>query len=470
MTESWKGYEGLNLRHAFASLMGKLAAAVVRRTGRGGGTAAPGLVAERLSPAYLYDLLAEIPGGHALISGTNGKTTSAAMVGAMLEKDGREVVRNRSGSNLTRGLLSELLGTTDWRGRLRANAETAGVFEVDEAALVRILPRTRPRAVLLTNLFRDQLDRYGELDTITRRWQAAIGGSDGSFTLIANADDPAVVHAAGSHRGETIFFGVEDASGSEPDDWADATMCPICGTGLSYDRANYSHLGDYRCEGCGFARPQPRIVARKLESDGLTATEFEVESDDETISVRLPLPGTYNVYNAVGAMALAGVMGVGGEVMRRALEEFAPAFGRAERVQVGERVVTMLLVKNPAGANEVIRSLAGLEGEQDFLVLLNDRVADGEDVSWIWDVDFSRLRPGSLVVGGRRASDMALRLKYAGLEPAEGIVTETNFEKALEGALATGEGPLYVLSTYTALLEFRSLLVRKGAVREFWRE
>ena len=156
--------------------------------------------------------------------------------------------------------------------------------------------------------------------------------------------------------------------------------------------------------------------------------------------------------------------------MRRALEEFAPAFGRAERVQVGERVVTMLLVKNPAGANEVIRSLAGLEREQDFLVLLNDRVADGEDVSWIWDVDFSRLRPGSLVVGGRRASDMALRLKYAGLEPAEGIVTETNFEKALEGALATGEGPLYVLSTYTALLEFRSLLVRKGAMREFWRE
>ena len=197
MTESWKGYEGLNLRHAFASLMGKLAAAVVRRTGRGGGTAAPGLVAERLSPAYLYDLLAEIPGGHALISGTNGKTTSAAMVGAMLEKDGREVVRNRSGSNLTRGLLSELLGTTDWRGRLRANAETAGVFEVDEAALVRILPRTRPRAVLLTNLFRDQLDRYGELDTITRRWQAAIGDR------ASVAEAPSTI-GGGSLPGETL--------------------------------------------------------------------------------------------------------------------------------------------------------------------------------------------------------------------------------------------------------------------------
>ncbi len=442
----------------------------MRGTGRGGGTAAPGLVAERLSPAYLYDLLAAIPGDYALISGTNGKTTSAAMLRGMLEGSGREVVSNRSGSNLPRGLLSELLGSTDWRGRLRTNPGTAGVFEVDEAALARLLPRTRPRAVLLTNLFRDQLDRYGELDTITRRWRAAIGESDGGFTLIANADDPAVVHAAGSHRGETIFFGVEDAKVGGPDDWADATLCPICGTTLSYDRVNYSHLGHYGCESCGFARPQARIVARKLEADGLAATAFEVESDGEKLSVRLPLPGTYNVYNAVGAMAVAGVMGVGGEIMGRALEEFAPAFGRAERVRVGERDLTMLLVKNPAGANEVIRSLAGLEGEQDYLILLNDRAADGEDVSWIWDVDFGRLRAGSVVVGGRRAADMALRLKYAGLEPDGGIVTETSLDEALEVALAQGEGTLYVLSTYTALLDFRALLVGWGAVREFWRQ
>ncbi len=450
--------------------MGKLTAAAVRGMGWGGGTAAPGLVAERLSPSYLYDLLTAVPGGYALISGTNGKTTSTAMLVAMLERAGQDVVRNRSGSNLSRGLLSELLGTTDLRGRLRTNPDTAGVFEVDEALLARLLLRTRPRAVLLTNLFRDQLDRYGELDTITRRWKAAIGESDGGFTLIANADDPAVVHAAASHRGETIFFGVEDGTAGEPDEWADATLCPICGTGLSYDQVNYSHLGHYRCKGCGFARPKARIVARKLEGDGLTATAFEVESDGETISLRLPLPGTYNVYNAVGAMALAGTMGAGGEDMRQALEEFAPAFGRAEKVRVGEWEVTMMLIKNPAGANEVIRSLAELEGEQDFLVLLNDRVADGEDVSWIWDVDFSRLWPDSLVVGGRRAADMALRLKYAGLEPNGGIVTETVLEKALELALGTGDSSLYVLSTYTALLEFRSLLARRGAVREFWQE
>ena len=438
--------------------------------GRGGGTAAPGLAAERISPGYLQDLLAAVPGGYTLVSGTNGKTTSAAMLAEMLEADGRRVVRNRSGSNLSRGLLSELLPYTNWRGRLRANPDAAGVFEVDEAALVGLLPKARPRAVLLTNLFRDQLDRYGELDTIARRWRDAIAESDGRFTLIANADDPAVVHAAASHRGETIFFGVEDATAGGPDDWADATLCPVCGASLNYDGVNYSHLGNYRCDECGFAQPQVRIVAKELEPDGLAETVFEVEADGERVSVRLPLPGTYNAYNAVGAMAVAGVMGVEGAVAARALESFAPAFGRAERARVGERDLTMLLVKNPAGANEVIRSLVGLEGKQDFLVLLNDRVADGEDISWIWDVDFSRLRPGSLVVGGRRAADMALRLKYAGLKPAGGIMAESNLEEALERALEVGEGTLYVLSTYTAMLEFRALLAGRGAVREYWRQ
>ena len=257
-------------------------------------------------------------------------------------------------------------------------------------------------------------------------------------------------------------------AGDGPDEWADATLCPVCGAPLDYERVNYSHLGHYGCPECGFARPEARVVARDIERHRLEATSFVIEADGETLPVRLRLPGTYNVYNAVGAMAAAGALGAAGESMRRALEGFAPAFGRAENARIDGRDLTLLLIKNPTGANEVIRSLAGLEGEQDYLVLLNDRVADGEDVSWIWDVDFGRLRPRSLVVSGRRAADMALRLKYAGLDPARGIATETDPAAALDRAIAAPTGRLYVLTTYTAMLEFRALLVGRGALREYW--
>lgn len=458
------------MRHAIAAFAGKIAGTAIRRLGRGGGTASPGLIAERVSPDYLHALLRAIPGGYALLSGTNGKTTSAAMLTAILAEQGQAVIGNPSGSNLARGLLSELLRRTDWRGRLRADPETVGVLEVDEAALIPLLPPAMPRVVVLTNLFRDQLDRYGELDSIARRWRTAIGESEGRFTLVANADDPAVTHAARSHRGETIFFGIEDPAGDGPDEWADATLCPVCGAALDYARVNYSHLGHYECPDCGFARPRARVVAREVERHGLEATSFVIEADGETLPLRLRLPGTYNVYNAVGALAAAGAMGAGGEAMRRALEGFAPAFGRAEEARIDGQDLTLLLIKNPTGANEVIRSLAGLDGEQDFLVLLNDRVADGEDVSWIWDVHFGRLRPRSLVVSGRRAQDMALRLKYAGLKPTGGMSTDSNLETALDRALAGAKGRLYVLTTYTAMLEFRALLVRRGALREYWQE
>ncbi len=458
------------MRHVIAAFAGKLAGTAIRRSGRGGGTATPGLIADRVSPGYLHELLRAIPGGYALLSGTNGKTTSAAMLAAVLAESGQPVIGNPSGSNLVRGLLSELLRRTDWRGRLRVEPDTVGVLEVDEAALIPLLPPALPEVLLLTNLFRDQLDRYGELDSIARRWRTAIGESEGRFTLVANADDPAVTHAAGSHRGETIFFGVEDSTGDGPDEWADATLCPVCGAMLDYARVNYSHLGYYECPDCGFARPEARVVARDIEQHGLEATSFVVEADGERLPMRLRLPGTYNVYNAVGAMAVAGAMGAGGEAMRRALEGFAPAFGRAEEARVDGQHLTLLLIKNPTGANEVIRSLAGLEGEEDYLVLLNDQVADGEDVSWIWDVGFGRLRPRSMVVSGRRAADMALRLKYTGLDPVRGIATEPDLAAALDRALAGATGRLYVLTTYTAMLEFRALLVRRGALREYWQE
>lgn len=452
-----------------ASIIGKLLGSAARVFGWGGGTAVPGLVAETLSPNYLNDLLESLSEECVFISGTNGKTTSTSIVAKILTAHGMNVIQNRSGSNLSRGLLSELLQVTDWRGRLSAGKYSAGVFEVDEAVLPSLLVRSRPRVILLTNLFRDQLDRYGELDMLSRRWRDAIARSDRGVILVANADDPAVVYAASKCPGKTFFFGMEGRTSTGPDEWADATLCPACAVPLVYDGILYSHLGHYRCDACGFERPTPLVIARNVQPNGLSHTSFDVEANGLQWPAVLPLPGTYNVYNALAAIAVSMAMGVSGDTATSVLAGFAPVFGRGEQVSLGTSNVTMLLIKNPAGANEVIRSLAGLPGSQDYLILLNDNVADGEDVSWIWDVDFGKLRSKSLVVGGRRREDMALRLKYAGLKPAGGISIEADFHKAMKWALESGRGQVYVLATYTAMLEFRSWLGADHEIREFWR-
>jgi UDP-N-acetylmuramyl tripeptide synthase len=323
---------------------------------------------------------------------------------------------------------------------------------------------------VLGNLFRDQLDRYGELEAIAARWQQMTAALPGGSHLARNGDDPLLASLA--HAGPVLTFGIDDAGSALPEmqHASDSKWCPACGTRLHYQRVYLGHLGDWRCPSCGLMRPQLDVWADTVEPHGLDGTRFVLRTPLGDAAVELPMPGLYNVYNALSAAAAACAVG-GVDVARIAsgLERFDAAFGRFERLRVGDRNAVLLLAKNPAGANELIRTLTADGQPKQLLVALNDRIADGRDVSWIWDVDFELLtgHVHEVVTTGTRAAEMAMRLKYAGVEPGR-LVVDGGIAAALDRALAGGEGPVYLLGTYTAMLELRAVLERRGVVRPYW--
>lgn len=439
----------------------RAAGAVSRRAGRGG-TSLPGKLLLRLEPGAVGSLAARLPNGSAVISATNGKTTTAAMVASILERGGHELVHNRAGANMAGGIAGTLLEAAGPGGTLRGDT---GLFEIDEFWLDRLVPQIRPRALLLANLFRDQLDRYGELDTIADRWAAVVATGDAQ-RLVLNADDPLVADL-GRDREDVVYFGVEDPSVALEGmaHAADSKHCRRCGAPYTYDYVFLGHLGHYHCEACGATRPAPSVAAERVVLDGLRGARMTLRLGDERVEVTLPLPGLYNVYNALGAAALTTALGASPAEIVAGLEETAAAFGRAETVSLGGRDLLLLLVKNPAGANEVLRTLALEDGEHDVLAVLNDNVADGRDVSWVWDADFELLagRLARVVCSGTRAAEMALRFKYAGV-PEERLVVEPSLPAALDRAVSGGSGRLVAIPTYTAMLALRHELVARGVV------
>jgi UDP-N-acetylmuramyl tripeptide synthase len=415
-----------------------------------------------LSPRALGRMGAELDEGSVLISATNGKTTTAAMVAATLERAGRPVVHNRAGSNMAWGVATALLDAGRRPGQ-------TGLFEVDEAWLRQVAKELRPRLLLLANLFRDQLDRYGELETLADRWAELVSGADAPPGLVLNADDPLVADL-GRERDGVTYFGLEDDAQALPElqHAADSKHCRNCGAAYSYDAVYLGHMGRYRCPGCGRERPRPDVAATRVQLQGMSGSEIELRTPHGQLSVRLPAPGLYNVYNAVAATATALRLEVPLETIRQALEDFGGAFGRVETIPVGERELSILLIKNPAGANEVLRTITLEDGALDLWVALNDRIADGRDVSWIWDADFELLRGRvrRVTCSGTRAEEMAVRLKYAALGAQ--IEVERDLEGSLDAALAATPGRrLFALPTYTALLELRDLLSRRG-LAERW--
>jgi lipid II isoglutaminyl synthase (glutamine-hydrolysing) len=446
----------LRLEIAAARAVGALS----RLTGRGGGTTVPGKLLWKLDPGAIDRLAARLPQGSVLVSATNGKTTTAAMAAEIL-RPRLTVAHNDSGANLVSGIASTLL---------RSNGAELGLFEVDEGALPEVAARVRPRALCLGNLFRDQLDRYGELELIAERWRAVVDGLPGA-RLAVNGDDPQL--GALARDREALVFGLDDRRWARPSlqHAADSKYCVACGTPYEYAAAYIGHLGDYRCPACGLARPPLDVSAREVELNGLESTAFTLVTDDGERRVRLRVPGLYNVYNALAAAALALSLDVALDDVVAGLERFAAAFGRFERIAVGERTLLMLLIKNPAGANEAIRTL--VEGRRPRLavIALNDAIADGKDVSWIWDVDFEPLLDGleRVVATGDRAAELALRCKYAGFD-AERIEVIPSLERALDRGLEATEpgGELPVLPTYTAMLALRKLVADRGYVRPYW--
>jgi UDP-N-acetylmuramyl tripeptide synthase len=443
---------------AVARAVGQLS----RLAGAGGGTTIPGKLLWKLDPGAVDRLAERLPFGSAVLSATNGKTTTAAMAARILRGRVR-LAHNNSGANLVSGVTSTLL---DARGA------QLGLFEVDEAALPELAARLRPRAVCLGNLFRDQLDRYGELEHVAERWRKAVAALSPDAALVVNGDDPQVGELAHDRPG-AVVFGVDDPSIARPSlqHAADSKYCVRCGAPYEYAAAYVGHLGDYHCPSCGHGRPVLDVVAREVELHGLDGVAFRLVMPAGERSVRLSVPGLYNVYNGLAAAALASSLGASLDEIVSGLEGFSAAFGRFERIAIGERRLLMLLIKNPAGANEAVRTIIDGGAPSLAVIALNDAIADGRDVSWIWDVDFEPLIPGleRLVVTGERAAELALRFKYGGLDP-EAIDVLPSLERALDRGLelTPAGGELILLPTYTAMLALRKIVAGRGFVRPYW--
>ena len=458
------------LRTAAAVTAGKGAALASRLLGRGGGTALPGLVAERFDPAIVANLGEQLGRGRVLVTGTNGKTTTSRIVARALEEGGIHYLHNREGSNLMRGIASALLDASWLSGTIPGGEETLGLFETDEATLPAAARALQPTALAFTNLFRDQLDRYGEVDTVAGFWRTALQASPKDATLVLNADDPSVADLAIGWEGPVHWFGVDDpAFATEAAGATDARWCGACGGSFAYSRRYFAHIGHWRCTGCERVRAEPQTSGSNIRL-GLDAAAFDVTGLG---TVTMPLTGVYNVYNALAAVAILKVLEVPEAPIVAGLANVRPAFGRQEVVELEGRRLRIMLCKNPAGANQVIRLLRAVDGGAGLHVaaLLNDRFADGRDVSWTWDVDFELLagRIASCYAGGDRAEDMALRLKYAGWPTPQNVA---HGPAQLLDAIVRGTpvgADVFVIPTYTAMLGLRAELAKRGVAGQFWK-
>ncbi len=517
----------ISLRAALAVMSGRAAGALSRRLRLGGGTSIVGLVARSLYPDIVPRLASQLEHGSVIVTGTNGKTTTSGFIAAILRDAGLRVWRNREGSNLMSGIAGALVARALPTGNLRGAGRAISIFEVDEAVMPQAAQILAPRVAVFNNLFRDQLDRYGEVESVAALWRQTVKTLPETTTLILNADDPTTASLGELFKGPILYFGVEDHSldlsaqnGHEGHQTIDVRTCTRCGSDYRYSLRFYSHMGHYHCPNCGQHRPQPAVRAVHIGSDSFDRLRMMVEAGGEQSELVIPLPGLYNVYNALAAVATARALQISWEPIVSGIEQFKPAFGRGERVQVAGRTLRLLLAKNPTGLNEVLRTLCSEGARRHILFVLNDNIADGRDISWIWDVDFERIqgRLASLTVGGSRAFDLALRLKYAGVDPEEMTIVPSTPLRSLKRAASTrsqraprrggrgrsvpattlaeqvratagGEQPqrhglaaaldtaiaqtpagdtLFIVPTYTGLLEIHREFERRGLTPHYW--
>ena len=450
-----------------AQLVGKAIAFLSPFLNRGGGTSAPGMALLKIYPNGFYKLSKELSNGCILISATNGKTTTTRFLSEILNNSGIDCISNSSGANLKSGLTTALLK--------RKSHQSTGVLETDEGALPEITKESSPRMLVLMNLFRDQLDRYGELESITKSWRKMVMELPESTKLIVNADDPALADI-GLLRSNTIFFGIGDATDyahREPQHAADSIYCPRCNARLTYDQVTLSHMGSWECTECDLTRPELDFKASDIELDGIRQTKFTISHEHSNHSMTSNLPGLHNVYNALAAFVAANEFGVQPEEITSTIRSTTAAFGRTEQIMIHGRELNILLAKNPAGANANIETLLLYPNKIHLCVLLNDQVADGRDVSWIWDVDYEKIfqKIETLHIGGERGYDLALRFLYGGFE-SEKIKVVGGASEVLDDLIAATpeENSIFVLPSYTAMLDFRNELVERNLTHAFWED
>jgi UDP-N-acetylmuramyl tripeptide synthase len=455
----------MKIRAFFAILLCKLLRFASRVLHRGG-TAMPGRAALKLCPGLLGMLARQVK--TVAITGTNGKTTSARMIEEAFAGQGLAYLTNRSGANMIDGITTEFVMNSTLFGRVR---KEYAVIECDEAAAVTVFPQLRPRVVVVTNLFRDQLDRYGEVTHTLENIREALR-SVPEATLCLNADCSLTASLAGDLPNEVRWFGIEaGAAPSRPKpELSDATHCIRCKTEYEYDYVSYGHLGGFRCPKCGYRRHRADYAVIDVVEQRPDGSELLMDVRGEQMLVSVNLPAMYNVYNAAGALAAAAEMGVNARAAADALARFRCGFGRMERFDLagGTR---MMLVKNPAGCSQVLEFLASISEPFELVVCLNDRHADGTDVSWIWDAEFETLgrlgaRLRRVIVSGDRAGDMRVRIKYAGVP--DGRITVQRDYEALVRELESAEERIFLMPTYTAMLELRQTVIRHVGGAEFW--
>lgn len=443
----------------------KAARRLLHLTGKGG-TALPGKIALAIDPEVLASASRGI---HViLVTGTNGKTTTCRMLEKALEESGKTCLLNRSGANLLSGITAEFICGTDRKGRPQASY---AVVECDEGALKQVAPLISPEVIVVTNLFRDQLDRYGEVLNTRQQILTGIRRSPGSI-LCLNADCPLTATIADEVKNPVVFYGIDVPAGDQRErDVSDAKYCIRCGAVLSYDHYTYAHMGAWRCPQCGKKRPDPETAAAGLTELTPDHSLIRLKMKDQTREVRVGLPAMYNLYNALAAVSAGKAAGLPTDALCRAAAGMSACFGRMERFRIGEKDLQMILVKNPAGFDQAAEFVTSAQEEYDIAFCLNDRTADGHDISWIWDADLEKVvrdpNRRAIYVSGIRAEDMQLRLKYAGAGEEE-IVMEKEWAPLIS-RMTEGTRRLFILPNYTSMLELRKELQKTAGGEDFWK-
>lgn len=418
----------------FLISLGKLIIRFSKLLNLGNGSTWPGHIAMEANPNFVKNVINSNPGLKTIvIAGTNGKTTTTKLLGHIFKKENKKVFSNESGANLLNGIASSIIQNSNAFGKLPFDV---ALFEVDENNLPMVLKEIEPDVLILLNLFRDQLDRYGEVNTIAEKWKKAIQNLSDKTLIIANGDDPQLTYISQLSQNKTVFFGLDkkEMKKDKITNDADFLFCPNCKQRLKFGSLVFSHLGDYKCAGCGFVHPKTE-----------TFDKFEN-----------PLFGVYNKYNLNAALLVSELL-LNKTPEENVLSEFDAAFGRQEVLEYENKQVVMLLSKNPTGLNQSINAVLEKASEKDsILIALNDSIPDGRDVSWIWDADFELLSKfQNITITGDRAYDMGIRMRHATGQIEEVI---PDFKDAIDKACRKTAGKVYVLPTYSAMLELRKVI------------
>lgn len=455
----------MGLRTTLSVFACKASSVLLRKMNKGG-TTTPGKIALKVNPGVLRELAKGV--NVTVVTGTNGKTTTSRMIDEAMKEAGFRYFANRSGANLLSGIVTIFCQNASVSGKSKYDH---ALIECDEAAFRIVSKYLDAKCVVVTNVFRDQLDRYGEISHTINKITEGIQNSPNAVVCL-NADCSLTASIAEHVPNPIVYFGVDTPIYENTKlELSDAPYCIHCKSAYQYKYVTYGHLGGFYCEKCGYHRHETQVSASKVVEVGADYSDIQLKLKDRTYDCRINLPGGYNIYNAVSAAAACQVMGIPDQTIIDSLGSFSCGFGRMEKVSINGTDLRMILVKNPAGCNQALSFVTNVKQPTTLVFALNDRYADSTDVSWIWDVDYERINQmgdnlSRIYVTGIRADDMAVRLKYDGI-PEEKIIKEENYDLLLQKLTAQKQN-VCILPTYTAMLELRNKISKLTDIKDFW--